>query len=337
MKKITEEEQPTSPDVSAWSLRAEDREFYERELASFVPGRVYDAHAHLWHRDHKVWKNLPEVMGLTEYRALIDGLHPGRRVSALFIPSSLDERAQLGNAWVSKETAADPSCRGLFFIKPGDDPEWVRQEVRRLRLHGLKCYHLCSRNQPTLEADIPDYLPERLVKVAHEEGWVITLHMVKSRAVADPSNLHWIRHYCETYPNMRLILAHSARGFQPAHNLEGLPKLTGLDNLYFDTSANCEQMAHQAIIRIIGHKKLMYGSDLPASHERGRSVAAADFFLWLYRDTPVWDAKNLPLRPVFIGLEHLRSLKWACWSERLTDSAVEDIFWNNAAQLFGVK
>ena len=58
------------------------------------------------------------------------------------------------------------------------------------------------------------------------------------RAVADPSNIHWIRHYCTTYPQIKLILAHSARGFQPAHNLEGLTQLADLDNLYFDTSAN---------------------------------------------------------------------------------------------------
>jgi glutamate-1-semialdehyde 2,1-aminomutase len=114
-----------------------------------------------------------------------------------------------------------------------------------------------------------------------------------------------------------------------------LPKLTGLDNLYFDTSANCEPMAHQTIIRIIGHKKLMYGSDLPASHQRGRSVAASDSFLWLYENTPVWGEKHLTIKPTMVGLEHLRSLKWACWAERLSDAAVEDIFWNNAVDLFG--
>jgi predicted TIM-barrel fold metal-dependent hydrolase len=43
------------------------------------------------------------------------------------------------------------------------------------------------------------------------------------------------------------------------------------------------------------------------------------------------------LKPVFTGLEHLRSLKWACWSERLSDTQVEDIFWNNAARLLGLE
>ena len=139
------------------------------------------------------------------------------------------------------------SIRLIRVITPGDDPEWVRQEVRRLGLHGLKCYHTFANSQPTWEADIPEYLPEPIVRVAHEEGLVILLHMVKSQAVADPSNIHWISHYCKTYPNMKLILAHSARGHNPRHNLDGLGQLTGFDNLWFDTSAICEPMSHIAI------------------------------------------------------------------------------------------
>ena len=137
---------------------------------------------------------------------------------------------------------------------------------------------------------------------------------------------------------MKLILAHSARGFQPTHNFEGLPQLTGLGNLYFDASANCEPLAHQSIIRMMGHEKLMFGTDFGyVSHTPGRSVAVADTFLWLYGDSPVWNEKHSQIRPVSIALENLRSLKWACWSEKLTDRQVEDIFWNNAAQLFGVR
>ena len=321
--------------------REVDREFFARELASFLPERIFAAHTHLWRADIVLWslENGAANVGYTEYENLMQDIHPGRSTKALFIPGfnpNIKEHIQDANEWNAQHCAADPDCRSLFFVKPEDDPEWVRQEVRRLRLHGLKCYHTFASVKPTWQAEIPDYLPEPLVKIADDEGWVITLHMVKSRAVADPGNLHWIRHYCKTYPNMKLILAHSARGFQPAHNLEGLPQLKGLDNLFFDTSANCEPIAHQAIIRIIGHKKLMYGTDLPVSHMRGRSLSAADSFVWLYGDSPVWGEKHLAIEPILIGLEHLRSLKWACWSEHLSDSAIEDIFWNNAAELFGI-
>jgi len=321
--------------------RAVDREFFERELASFLPDRIFDAHTHLWRHDCVPWSvgNAAEDLGYSQYMSSIDELHTGRETKALFIPFVTVEsrgKSLAANEWIADQIAGDADCRGLFFIRPEDDPEWVREQVRRLGMHGLKCYHTMCSKQPTWEADIEDFLPEAMVHVADEEGWVITLHMVKSRAVADPANIACIRRYCEKYPNMKLILAHSARGFQPAHNLEGLPHLTGLDNLYFDTSANCEPIAHQSIMRIIGHDKLMYGSDLPVSHSRGRSLSAADSFLWLYEETPVWGEKHAAVEPVLVGLEHLRSLKWACWSERLTDSQIEDVFWNNAARLLSV-
>ena len=319
-------------------MREEDWEIWERELESFLPDRLYDAHCHLW-RDNP-WSSgtgLPTTVGYDLYRKEMDTIHPGREVSALFIPAPFKpEEMALNNEWVAQQIRDHPSCRAEFFIMPKDDPEWVREQVLRLGLHGFKCYHTHAAVTPTWEADIPDFLPEPIVKVAHEEGWFITLHMVKSRAAADPSNIHWIRHYCETYPDMKLILAHSARGFQPSHNLEGLPHLRGLSNLYFDSSVNCEPIAHEAIIRYFGHRRFLYGSDFPVSHLRGRSLGVADAFLWLGEESPVWNEKHLEIRPVLVGLEHLRSIKWACWSLKLGDSAVEDIFWNNAARLLGV-
>ena len=321
-------------------VRPEDFAFYERELESFIPDRVFDAHAHLWQLDNMMGRaavpELPEDVGYSQYMELMQALHPGRKTAGLLLHRVVPRPAlAAANDWASRNIASDPDCRGLFIVPPEADPEWVRQEVRRLKLHGLKVYHLFADHvDPTWDAQIRDFLPEPLVKVADEEGWTITLHMVRPRAVADPDNIHWIRQYCRSYPNMKLILAHAARGFQPSHSLEGLPELTGLNNLYFDTSANCEPMAMQAIIRVIGHKNLMYGTDFPVSHGRGRSVAVGDTFLWLYEDTPVWEQPQMSINPVLAGLEHLRALKFACWAERLDDAAVEDVFWNNAAGLF---
>ena len=329
------EEDPMPPVDCAPYCTEEDRRYFARELDTFVPPKVFDAHAHL--SATAFGHDVPFPTGYQEYRQLMQCLLPDRHLEALFISYTGDKDATAAaSAWTSRELTTNPGCRGLFYVKPTDDPEWVRQEVRRLGLHGLKCYHLLSSVTPTWQADLPDYLPEPLVKVADEEGWVITLHMVKSRAVADPSNLHWIRTYCEKYPNMKLILAHSARGFQPLHNLEGLPHLTGLDNLYFDCSANCEPMAHAVVLRLMGHQRVMFGTDFPVSHSRGRSIGVGDSFIWVYGETPVWGEKHQQIQPPLIGMEALRALKWACWSERLSDAQVEDLFWNNAARLFAV-
>jgi hypothetical protein len=76
---------------------------------------------------------------------------------------------------------------------------------------------------------------------------------------------------------------------------------------------------------------------LPVSHIRGRSVAAGDSFFFIDKHLPVWNSPQQVIDPVLLGLEHLRSLKWACWSERLSDQQIEDVFWNNAAELLDVK
>lgn len=332
------------PETKVFAPHEADQVFFQRELASFVPQRIFDAHCHLWSGEFAAWAQgrriLPPdfhgAVGYDDYRRLIDCLHPGREVAGHFMPQICPEHSLHESEWIARQAACDPKSRGSFLIRPDDDPEWVRGEVRRLGLSGLKCYHALAARMPTWEADIPDYLPERIVAVADQEKWAITLHLVKAQAVADPANQRWIRHYCERYPGIKLILAHAARGFQPEHNFRGLPALTGLDNLYFDSSANCEPMALAAIIRIMGPEKLLYGSDFPVSHYRGRSVAAADSFIWLYENSPVWSEKHLSIHPVFVGLEHLRALKWACWSERLKDDQVAAIFWTNSARLFGI-
>ncbi len=316
-----------------------DAAFFEREIGSFLPDKVFDAHAHAWRRADVSMFQPPEVRNWEEYLGLMAPLHPGRRMGAYFIPGIADP-PQVGaaNELCAQVVASGTDTLGIHLVQPGDDPEAVRQNVKRLGLRGLKCYRTYSRsgkNDPL--CSIPDMLPQELVRVAHEEGWFITLHVFKKRAMAEPQNIQWVKDTCQKYPDMKLILAHSARGFNPYHNLEGLPQLRHLDNLYFDTSANCEQLAHQSIIRLFGHKRLMYGTDVPISHLRGRSFAVDDSFRFVYSQTPIWDEDfDRTTQPVLIGLEHLRSLKWACWSERLSDSQVEDIFWNNAVELFGL-
>lgn len=317
----------------------QDREILDRELADFVPDRVFDAHVHFKHPKF-FWHDLPGVdgpLGWDEFTQLQGSLYPGRELGGIVLAyTQPGGDVSFCNQFVSEQVAGRPGVVGFMFVKPDDDPDFVRAEVQRLGLRGFKVYHLQAPVKPTWDADIPQYLPEWLVRIADDLGLAITLHMVKQRAVADPSNIHWIRYYCETYPNMNLILAHSARGFQPVHNLEGLPQIADLENVYFDCAVNCEPMAQQAVIRTMGHKRLMWGSDFPVNFDRGRSLGAADAFLWIFEDSKVWEQGGQPFEPALVGIEGLRALKYACWSERLTDGQIEDIFWNNAAGLFGL-
>ena len=174
------------------------------------------------------------------------------------------------------------------------------------------------------------------MQVADELGLTITLHLVRDRALAIRSIKRTIRRYCQTYPKMRLILAHAARGFNPWHTIEGIQSLQGIDNVYFDSSAVTEAGAFEAIIQTMGHQKLLYGSDFPVSHIRGRWRRHCDSFHWFYADEMKLAEKHTELQPVLVGLESIRCLSLACRHLQLRDSQIEDIFCNNAFQLFAI-
>ncbi len=180
-----------------------DLDIFRRELDDFVPHVICDAHMHLWARAHlppqgyDTFRQVEEeVVDLAAYRRWMAELLPGRRVAGgLILPGAVGAAAsqvQAQNELIAAEANANPGWYGAMLVSPEMDPEFVRAEVRRLGLSGLKCYHVRSGLAVTWDAEIPSYLPEAQVKVAHEEGLWITLHMVKSRAVADPANQHWI-------------------------------------------------------------------------------------------------------------------------------------------------
>ena len=329
---------------ATWQVRDEDQEFFVRELESFLPDRVYDMHAHLWRRSDwqgnppAVVQAAPAEITLEVYRECMAWILPGREVHGLHFPfpTAFPNDPVPCNAWVGQQVAKDTLARGQFYVRPTDDPDWVCAEVQRLGLRGLKPFSCFAPRPDKGNAEIPEYLPERLVEAAHRQGWSITLHMVRDRSLADPSNQHWIRHYCQTYPGMTLILDHCARGFNPYHAIEGLQHLQGLPNLYADTSVTALPLAVMACIRFLGVSNVLYASDFFCSHIRGSNLPVGDSFLWLYEDAPVWDEVLYGGGPVLLGLENLRAIKAACQMLRLSDEEVEAIFWGNASRVLGL-
>ena len=223
-----------------------------------------------------------------------------------------------------------------MLVTPQDDPELIRETVRRCGFVGLKCYHVYSPRRPTFDSTIEEFLPEPQVRVAHEEGLSITLHIVRARALADAGNQATIRRYCQRYPDMRLILAHAARGFNPHHTILGIESLRGLANVWFDTSAVTDSGAVEAIVRTLGHERVLYGADFPVSHLRGRCVALGDSFFWISADNTNLDVPYDRVALALVGHESLRMLKVAAMSLGLSDTQVEDIFHRNATRLYGL-
>ena len=336
-----------------WAFTGADAEFFDQYLADFLPDRIFDAHAHLFSHDHFREEGLPPALasmpprlGLPEYRHYAEWLHPeARTVGGLFFGLAFQAGRQANNDFVAAEMesewdAEDDSGQhwvGQLVVTPSMQRDEILMLLRAGDFVGLKCYHTMAKvDGPTFAAPIEAYLPEAHVRLAHELGLTITLHMVRDRALADPDNQRTIRHYCLRYPNMRLILAHAARGFNPWHTIQGIDILRGIHNVWFDTSAVTETGAFEAIIETMGHERLLYGTDFPVSHMRGRCVAVGDSFHWIYADELDHAEKHAHLQPVLIGLESLRALRMACRHTKLSHQQIQDIFYNNAEFLFDI-
>ena len=250
----------------------------------FVPPHSFDAHAHLY-RDVDASDSLPrgleDSQGHVGWQAWRNGLKQwmGDKASTggLFFTNPKPElQRAAANQFVADQVTSHPDSRALMLIHPQDDPVQVEACIESSHFVGFKIYHVYADRKDTFHAECHEFLPEWAWEIADQRNLAIMLHMVRSRALADPANQQTIRSHCLKYPNARLILAHAARGFCAAHTVEGIASLRGLENVYFDTSAICEPAAYEAILRVFGPSRLLFGTDFPVSQIVGRCVSIAD-------------------------------------------------------------
>lgn len=171
-------------------------------------------------------------------------------------------------------------------------------------------------------------------ELLHETKGVLLLHIVRDGAMDDADNQKEIRRLCRTYPNVRLILAHVARSFNYRNARSGLYSLVDLDNAVIDTSAVTESESFAAALRILGPKRVLWGSDFAVSEARGRCVTTGGYFYWLHPETIAPEHKPATTNEMtLIGIESLLTLREACDDAGMTPSDVQDIFLNNALRL----
>jgi len=330
-----------------------------REFATWLPERIFDIHLHCWCNDHfaepppALLATVPRPQGVVDWdsiQSFLAPLHCGRPTSGLIFPfpqASLDVRR--ANEWVVEQVAKDPTHRSRAVLVATPETSAHDLELAQARgIVGLKVYHCFARKAgkpvppgKTQHATIEQFFPEELAAAAGRLGLSVTLHMVRPRALLDEANVGTIRRYCERYPNLRLILAHAGRGFNMHHTVQAIKSrcLAGLPNLYFDTAAVTESGALEAILRSedFGPRRLLYGSDFPVSHGRGRCVGIGDSFLWVGAGSMKAEyTQKGSVEAALVGIEALRALKMACDNVGLSRLDIEDIFFRNADELYQI-
>ena len=94
----------------------------------------------------------------------------------------------------------------------GSDPDEYADLAKTRGIAGFKPYHFSSKCLPTADSGISEFLPEWVWELADKEKLVITLHIVRKKALSDPENQRQIKSMCLKYSEARLVLAHAGRG-----------------------------------------------------------------------------------------------------------------------------
>ncbi|MBR2377112.1 MAG: amidohydrolase family protein [Clostridia bacterium] len=306
-------------------------------INDFLPDKIFDAHMHLYHKDYMVgesqtftlegyYKDLSKVIGNREVLANIIP-YPSKKV----VMASDDSVLNFTDKFLYEELSKNPNNVGEILVLPNDTEESILKRIKSERICGFKPYHLLNGGVDTTQLDIEEYLPESAFSLADKLGKVITLHLVKDKALSDEKNLNYIITMAKKYPNAKLILAHAARGFASWTTVESIDKIKNLDNVWYDLSAVCESPAIFEIIRKCGTTRVVWGSDYPISNIVGKAVSIADKFYWIDKSYNPEIAKEVEMLTVFE--ENILAVRQAFNMLDLTKKDIEDIFYNNSLRL----
>lgn len=320
-------------------------------LDGFLPDKIFDMHMHIGSREicPRMWANNSVFAQCGDENTMDSYLaHNGRffgnrkiRANMIVCPdaSMVDPsngHRDAGTQLLVRELEKHPECVGEIMISAKDTAEELEAMLVHPRIRGFKCYHVTSGKPDSFQCRIGEFLPECAWQVAHKHGLCITLHLVRDLALADPDNMDYICQMADKYPNAKFILAHAGRGFAAWTVMETVEQLVPHKNVYFDLSAVCESGPFFEIIRKCGHKRVFWGSDYPVSMFRGKCFSIGPSFLWLYKEQLETCASKTNFSAYLVGIENLLAVRSACKMLDLTQAQIEDIFYNNAMELFGL-
>ncbi len=317
-------------------LTSFDRALLAEATDGFLPPQVIDFHAHVmdprfYARDAVNPAFAGRPMGFPEYTAALELLLGPRLVGEFVFPYPARRTDRAGvNAWMTTEAraATTPRHRLAALVAPSDDPglagEWLRGEA----CCGLKPYHLYANEGDTRQTDIEDWAPEWMWRCCHEHEAMLILHLVKDASSAHPANQEALLRLSTRYPGCRVVLAHVGRSFNH-RTARGLKALASRSNIVVDTSAITESEGIKIAFDVLGVDRVLYGSDYPISHVRGRCVTAGDSFQWIYGEE-----MNNP-RMTLVGIESLLSHRQAAEDLGLSRTDIEKLFYANARALLG--
>jgi predicted TIM-barrel fold metal-dependent hydrolase len=342
--------------MTLFGIKDVDVACYEEKLRDFLPDRMIDIHTHIWLDRFRLRESSAPVRAVTwpflvakenpvehlfeTYRLMF----PGKEVTPLvFSQVSLAYDIKAGNEYV-QHCAQTYNLPSLMVTMPDQPASEFEEAIDRGGFLGCKVYlNFAAPYIPEKEIRIYDYLPPHQLEVLNRRGWMAMLHIPRDGRLKDPVNLAQMLEIERKYPSIKLIIAHVGRAYCNEDVGNAFEVLAETKNMMFDFSANTNAYVFGQLIKAVGPKRILFGSDLPIVRMRMKRICENGTYVnlvpkGLYGDVSgdrhMRELTGEPAEKVtFFMYEELEAFRQAAESQRLTRSDIEDIFYRNAKSL----
>jgi hypothetical protein len=253
------------------------------------------------------------------------------------------DNLEAGNRYV-RECAENRCISALIFADPTWSATELEEKIASGHFLGAKVY--LTRSDPKIaenDIQIYDFLPRHQLKVLDKRGWIVMLHIPRRERLRDRANLKQLVEIEKNYPNVKLIIAHVGRAYCPEDVGDAFEVLAESRNMMFDISANTSAENFERLIRAVGPRRILFGSDLPITRMRMRRICEHGVYVNVVPKGLYGDVSADPhmrevegddaARLTFFMYEEIRAFRQAALKTGLGSSDINDVFYRNSAEM----
>jgi len=340
---------------SVFDVKNVDKEYYSQHLEDFIPNKIIDVHTHVYldnfqsnqRGKHNVsWPSLVATENpIEDLLGTYQLMFPGKTVIPLIFANltSKHDSFDEGNRYIY-DCAEKHHLPSLYFARPDEPASVIEIKMTKENFLGVKVYlSLADEKIPINEITIFDYLPHHQLEVLNHHHGIVMLHIPRPGRLKDPMNLKQMIEIEKMYPHVKLIIAHVGRAYCMEDTGNAFEQISLTSNMMFDISANTNEQVFTKLIKAIGPKRILFGSDLPITRMRMRRICENNRYINIVppgqygnisddphmREATLDDGEKLS----FFLYEEIAAFKRAAEKVNLNQGDIDDIFYNNAASI----
>lgn len=326
-----------------------DEEYYREHIKDRMPKTIVDSHAHFnlpEHIKNVTAKEIAEdwalesgmLMPYEDAQAYVSTLLPDQSVKFVCLPWPLKNADTVGNNQYIDSIVTSHGERGLFTNRPEYSVAYIEQAYQAGHFSGFKPYPYMASSIKGADISIFDFMPREQFALADRLDAAVLLHLPRAGRLPAEGNVREIREIVNSYPNVRLVIAHFGRCFCHEFFEEALDLLgDDIHRVYFDTAAVINPKVYRLAFDHLDYKRILFGTDIPIMLWHGRREWVNRSYINLCREAFSWNHHKYPAEEegyTFIVYEQLNSLL----NELDGDKAMaQAIFHDNALAVYKAK